>query len=236
MALPSCAGPRAKRSRPYLLNRAASGHPVSHADIECFPLLLMAWYLVDASGRRSGRAALLGAAWPLCWLSNPYFGVAGGLIVGCFAVWSAVAALRRDAAREALARVGQIAAAVLLVVVVPIYGLYLTSRGEVELLFTRQKFELLLYGARLDDYVRPPGDSMGWGWVGNPFAFARGRRETRVSRRRDDRSRPRRDRRSYPGFPKRNDTPDAHRGADPAPHRPGRGALQPRKPTDPPRR
>ena len=157
---------------PYLLNRAASGHPVL-MHIECFPLLLMAgiWWTERPTIR---RAALLGAAWLLCWLSNPYFGVAGGLIVGCFAVWSAVAALRRDAAREALARVGQIAAAVLLVVVVPIYGLYLTSRGEVELLFTRQKFELLLYGARLDDYVRPPGDSMGWGWVGNPFAFVAG--------------------------------------------------------------
>ncbi len=125
------------------------------------------------------RAALFGAAWLFCWLSNPYFGVAGGLI---FAV------LRRSGSAAVRSGAGALRAALAgasggggrrrpLIVVVPIYALYLSSRGEVELLFTRQKFELLLVLARGSTTTSARlGDSVVWNWVGNPFASSRAAR------------------------------------------------------------
>jgi hypothetical protein len=157
---------------PYLVNRVASGHPVL-LHLECFPLLIMAGlYWIERPAWR--RAALLAAAWLLCWLSNPYFGIVGGLILGCFVVWVVATSLRSDGWRAALRHLGTGAGAAAAIVVVPIYALFLSSRGDVEALFTRQSFELLLYGARLDDYLRPPGDSVVWSWLDPSVAYGAG--------------------------------------------------------------
>lgn len=157
---------------PYLVNRVAAAHPVL-LHLECFPLLIMAGlYWSEKPGMR--RAALMALAWLFCCLSNPYFGVAGGLIFGSFVVWVAGGSLMARAVRPALVRAAGAAAAGVAIVILPIMALFLSSRGEVESLFTRQKFELLLYGARLDDYVRPLPGSIAWDAVGNPFAYAAG--------------------------------------------------------------
>jgi hypothetical protein len=159
---------------PFELLRV-QGH-VPFAQLACFPLMIMAGlYWLERPGWR--RAALLALGWLFSWLSNPYFGVMCGLMLAVFLAWGFIGSLRRASLRAALARVGEVAATASLIVVVPFLALFLSSRSAIEDSLTRDPIELVLYGARLDDYVRPPGSTPLWGEVfGSPFASPGGER------------------------------------------------------------
>jgi hypothetical protein len=159
---------------PYELLRVAHHVPLAH--LEAIPVVVMAGvYWIERPGVR--RAVLLALALAFAWLTNPYYGVACGILVAVFALWALVGLARRRARRGALARLGELAGAVTLLVIVPLLALFLSSRGAVEGVFTRDRIELELYGARLDDYVRPFGSNPIWHTVfGSPFQSPAGER------------------------------------------------------------
>lgn len=159
---------------PYELIRVAGHVPLAH--LEAIPVVVMAGvYWIERPGVR--RAVLLALALAFAWLTNPYYGVACGILVAVFALWALVGLARRRAWRGALARLGELVGAVTLLVIVPLLALFLSSRGAVEGVFTRDRVELELYGARLDDYVRPLGTNPIWHTVfGSPFQSPSGER------------------------------------------------------------
>ncbi|MGD9696618.1 MAG: hypothetical protein AB7V42_13295 [Thermoleophilia bacterium] len=153
----------------------ATGHlPLTH--VECFPLMFMAGvHWLRAPGR--GRALLLALALAFAWLSNPYYGVMCSIMLVVFGAWALVATWRRAGPVAAAARVGEAAAAAVVVVGIPLVALFLSTRDAVEGVFQRSETELLVYGAQLTDYVRPLGYNPIWQTVfQSPFPSPAGER------------------------------------------------------------
>lgn len=153
----------------------ALGHPPL-MQLGCFPLMIMAGlYWIDRPGPR--RVALVAAALALAWLTNPYYGVMCAVIVAVVAIWGLWGTWRRASWRTAMARVGELTAACVLLVGVPLALLFASARSAVDSVFGREEIELLLYGARLTDYVRPLGSNPVWAEVfGSPFPSPSGER------------------------------------------------------------
>jgi hypothetical protein len=153
----------------------AQGH-LPLVQIGCFPLMIMAGlHWLDRPGR--GRAALMALALAFAWLSNPYYGVMCAIMAAVFGVWGVIGTLRRASPRAALARAAELAGANLILVGLPLLALFASARGAVDSVFRRQEIELLIYGARLGDYVRPPADNPVWHTVfGSPFPSPSGER------------------------------------------------------------
>lgn len=159
---------------PYMILRMLGHAPLTH--LECFPVMIMAGlHWTARPGWR--RAVLMALALALAWLTNPYYGVMCGVMLAVFVAWGFCASLRRAPLRTAAARVGEAAAAAVILVGIPLAALFLSSRGAVEGVFRRKEIELLLYGAQLTDYVRPLGDNPVWRTVfGSPFPSPSGER------------------------------------------------------------
>lgn len=159
---------------PQEIIRALGHLPLTQ--LACFPLMIMAGlHWVDRPGWR--RAGLLALALAFAWLTNPYYGVMCTVMVVVFGVWGLFGTLRRVSFRAAAARAGELAGACLLLVGVPLAALFASASGAVESVFKREEIELLIYGARLTDYVRPLGSNPVWNEVfGSPFPSPSGER------------------------------------------------------------
>ncbi|MGE0026115.1 MAG: hypothetical protein AB7O78_07555 [Thermoleophilia bacterium] len=159
---------------PYETIRVFAHVPLTH--LECVPLTLMAGlYWLRAPGWR--RAFLVAAALAFAWLTNPYYGFMCMVVIAVIGLWGVVAAVRASGWRPAAAVAGRLVGAAALVVGVPLLALFASSRGAVEGVFTRDPVELLLYGARVSDYVKPLGNSAVWDEVfGSPFPSPSGER------------------------------------------------------------
>lgn len=137
---------------PNALVRASAHYPL--AVLACFPILLLAlWRWMEEPGRR--RAVWLALAVAFCWLSNPYYGAMSFVILAAGGLVGAVMLVRSSGMRTMLARVGEVAAAVVLVVLVPLAALFWSAQGAVEDTLSRTRAELEIYGARLTDYLIP---------------------------------------------------------------------------------
>ncbi len=141
----------------YHLARIASHPPL--ALLWCFPLLLLAG--VFWLERRDNRSAiLLGVALLGCWVSNPYYGIMGFLMIFIIGVIGIVMAARSSGTRGALRAVAQVSVPAFVLVVLPLIALALAERGTTANAFTRSRVELEIYGARLSDYLIPSLDPL----------------------------------------------------------------------------
>jgi hypothetical protein len=144
--------------------------------MECFPLMVMAglFWLAGPSWR---RGALMAAAAAFGWLSNPYYGVMCSIMLVVFAAWGLAVMLRRDGLKPAAARIGELAAAAFVILILPLLVLFASARGAVDSVFRRDPVELLLYGAQPSDYIRPLGSNPVWSTLfGSPFPNPSGER------------------------------------------------------------
>lgn len=137
---------------PNALIRASAHYPL--ALLACFPLLLLAlWRWMEEPGRRRAVWLALGVA--LCWLSNPYYGAMSFVILGAGGIVGIVMLWRASGVRTMLARVGEVAAALVALVLIPLAALFWSAHGAVEDTLSRSRAELEIYGARLTDYLLP---------------------------------------------------------------------------------
>jgi hypothetical protein len=159
---------------PYELVRASGHVPFSH--LECFPLMLMAAvHWVDGPSRR--RVVLLALAVALGWLTNPYYGLMCTIIAATAIVWTLVVAVRRGGLRTATLRAAEAAAGLMVLVGLPLLALLASTRGALEESFERDPAELVIYGARLTDYVRPiVGNPLWTDILGDPLPSPMGER------------------------------------------------------------
>ena len=132
----------------------ATGHLVL-AHLECLPILLMAclWWIERPSWR---RAIALAGGFGFCAVTNPYYGLMGGVVVAVFLIAAVVRLWRSGGLGVAARRVGEALAAVVVIVLLPIWALFASSSGAIESTIERSRFELDAYGARITDYVLPP--------------------------------------------------------------------------------
>jgi len=137
---------------PYVLLRAAGHPPLVH--LWCFPVLVIAG--LGFVERRSWRQALwLALAFALCWVTNPYYGVMGAVMVVVFVAAAAIASWREGGGVWAGAvALGRFGALVVPMVIVPLGLLTLGNRGAASILH-RNRSDLELYGAHLLDYLLP---------------------------------------------------------------------------------
>lgn len=141
---------------PNALIRASGHYPL--ALLACFPLLLLAlWRWMERPDRR--RAVWLALAIAFCWLTNPYYGAMSFVILAVGAAVAVVEIVRSAGARTALARVGELAGSVLVLVVLPLAALFWSARGAVGDTLSRSRIELDIYGARVSDYLLPDSSS-----------------------------------------------------------------------------
>jgi hypothetical protein len=140
---------------PYEQLRSTAHIPL--AQIWCFPLVIIAGlrWLEQPSWR---RAWWLTAALALCWLTNPYYGAMGGVMVATFVAVGAIRILRArggHAVRSAVGAIGRVAAWTVLVIAIPLGLLFTAGQGAIDGALLRPVTDLELYGARLTDYVLP---------------------------------------------------------------------------------
>lgn len=151
---------------PNFLIRASGHYPM--AFLACFPILLLAlWRWMERPGWR--RAAWLAAAAAFCWMTNPYYGAMGMVLGLVGVVIAAIETGRAEGLTTALRRVGEVAALVTGIVLVPLALLFWSSRDAVEGAFERSRQELDTYGARVGDYF--VADSQQW-FFGKVFGVA----------------------------------------------------------------
>lgn len=137
---------------PNALIRASAHYPL--AFLACFPLLLLAlWRWMERPGRR--RAVWLALAVAFCWLSNPYYGAMAFVILVTGGIVAVVMLWRSVGARSMLARVAEVAVAIVVLVLIPLAALFWSARGAVEDTLSRSRAELEIYGARITDYLLP---------------------------------------------------------------------------------
>jgi hypothetical protein len=141
---------------PYVILRAHIHVPLTH--IWGLPLVILgALFWLERPNLR--RAGLMAAALLACWLTSPYYGTMGGLIVavavivGFARTWSAsnLASASRRAAEGVLAVGG--------IVLLPLGALFMAASGSIDDSLNRPRENLSLFGARLADYVVPPLNS-----------------------------------------------------------------------------
>jgi len=159
---------------PYEQLRATVHIPL--AQLWCFPLLILAGvrWLEMPGWRRAGWVTVaLGA----CWLTNPYYGIMGLVIVGVFAVAAAVVVGRRSGVRRAAMPLLQVGAWTAGLVAVPLLVLQSSASGALDTSLGRSRIELEIYGARLTDYLLPSADNSffsglvgpeNWASIGSP--------------------------------------------------------------------
>jgi hypothetical protein len=151
---------------PNFLIRASGHYPM--AFLACFPILLLAlWRWMEAPGWR--RAWWLAAATAFCWMSNPYYGAMGSVMLAIGVGVAAIGMARESGPRTALRRVGEIVATTTGLVLIPLGLLFWSSSDAVESAFERSRQELDTYGARVTDYLLP--DSQQW-FFGHLFGAA----------------------------------------------------------------
>lgn len=137
---------------PNALLRATGHYPL--ALLACFPLLFLAvWRWLERPGLR--RSFWVAAACAFCWLTNPYWGVMSLVAVSVAGIAAAVLVVRRGRWATAARRVGELAGALALLVLVPLAAMFWSTRDVVESGLTRTRDELDIYGARLTDYLLP---------------------------------------------------------------------------------
>jgi hypothetical protein len=137
---------------PNALVRITGHYPL--ALLACFPLILLAaWRWLERPGLR--RACWLAAACGFCWLTNPYWGVMGLVAVTVAGVAGIVMTVRGDGWTTALRRAGELTAAVMGIVFLPLAAMFWSTRDSVENGLTRTRVDLDVYGARLTDYLLP---------------------------------------------------------------------------------
>lgn len=137
---------------PYETLRAQTHVPLAH--IWCLPLVVLVGlrWLERPSWR---RALWMAAGLAACWVTNPYYGTMGFVIVGVCVLVAAVRMARGTGWRPMLRRVGEAVGAVVLVVLVPLGILFTVASGSIDQSLRRDPVELVLYGARLSDYLLP---------------------------------------------------------------------------------
>jgi hypothetical protein len=147
---------------PYLLNRVPLHLPLSN--LACFPLLLIACirWMEKPGLRRSGWIAL---AIALAWLSDPYFGFMAMVIAAVCAIVALVGMARAGGWRIGARRLGELVAAVVVLVCVPLLMLLITSGKNVQDSFSRNADQLALFGAHVTDYIWPSQQSQLMGWL-----------------------------------------------------------------------
>jgi len=137
---------------PNALLRATGHYPL--ALLACLPLLLLAiWRWLERPGvRRAGWAA---GACLLCWLTNPYWGVAAFVALIGAGIVALVLGVRAAGWRAAGRRIGELAGAVVVIVLLPLAAMFAASSDAVEAGVSRPRSELALYGAQVTDYLIP---------------------------------------------------------------------------------
>ena len=141
---------------PYEQLRAVAHIPL--AQLWCFPLLILAgiaW--MERPGWR--RAAWLTLALAGCWLTNPYYGLMGIVIVGVVLAAGAVVLGRRSGLRRVPLAIVQVGVLMIGAVAVPLLLLQSSSKGALDSSLGRSRVELELYGARISDYLLPSKDN-----------------------------------------------------------------------------
>jgi len=141
---------------PYEQLRAVAHIPL--AQLWCFPLLILVGlrWIEGPSWRRAGwlTAGLAG-----CWLTNPYYGIMGLVMVGVIVAVGAVVEAPRSGLRRVPLTVAQVGTWVVLVVAVPLMLLQASSKGALDSNLTRSAIELEIYGAHVTDYLIPNADN-----------------------------------------------------------------------------
>lgn len=141
---------------PYEQIRAQAHIPLAH--IWCLPIIVLVClrWLERPSGRRAVWMAVGLAA---CWITNPYYGTMGFVIVAVCVLVGAVRIGRADGWRPLGRRLGEVVASVLGIVLIPLGLLFTAASNTIDKSLRRDPVELVLYGARLSDYLLPTADN-----------------------------------------------------------------------------
>lgn len=137
---------------PNAILRTVTHYPL--AALACIPLLLLAvwWWHARPGALRAVVAALAVA---FCWLSNPYYGTAALLVAGIIGTAALIRLLRSEGPSAGIARAAELAGALLVLVMLPLWLLLESSKDVVETTLGRDREELSVFGARLTDYLLP---------------------------------------------------------------------------------
>ena len=136
---------------PYELVRATFHPPL--AMLWCLPVVILAairW----TEGPSWRRSVWLAIAFGLCWLSNPYYGFMGALVVAVVVAIGITGAWRSGGTRSAARPLFRVAGTIIPIVIVPLAALAALDSGAATSI-QRNKLELEVYGAHLKDYVIP---------------------------------------------------------------------------------
>ncbi len=147
---------------PYEQIRAQVHIPLAH--IWCLPIVVLVClrWIERPSWRRSVWLALGLAA---CWLTNPYYGTMGFVIVGVCVIVGAVRIARTAGWRPLARNLGEVALSVVAIVLVPLGLLFTAASGAIDQSLRRTPEELVAYGARLSDYLLPAADNPFFGGI-----------------------------------------------------------------------
>lgn len=156
---------------PYSIARA--GAHLTLVPIFCFPILLWAaWRWIERPS--FPRALALTGAYALAWLSNPYYGVMASVILLVLGVWGVVAAGWGWRIARSARVATTLSASVIGLVLVPLALLFASGKSAVENTLTRPEIDLLIYGARVSDYVLPIRAGTWYEIFGESLSFAPG--------------------------------------------------------------
>ena len=151
---------------PYALERAYAGHL---GLLQNWVLVLVVAAMIRMGGRRTlASGALAGAAIGLAFWVTAYQGLFASLIAFAFVV---VDLLRTHGARDRLRAVGLLAIAygVAVVMLIPIFALYMRERSTFAAAMARAPSDLYSFAARISDYVVPSPRNPLFHWVRGAF-------------------------------------------------------------------
>ncbi len=151
---------------PYALERAYAGHL---GLLQNWVLVLVVAAMIRLGARRTlATGALAGAAIGLAFWVTAYQGLFASLIALAFV---AVDVLRVHGGRERLRSLGLLAVAygVAVVILTPIFALYVRERSTVQAATARATSDLYTFAARISDYIVPSPRNPLFHWVRGAF-------------------------------------------------------------------
>lgn len=140
---------------PYEIGKAIVHAPLVH--LACFPLAVLAglWWSERPTWR---RALVVVAAYGFAWLTNPYYGLMATVILLVVCGGGLVRIARATGAKAAAVVGGTLAGLLALLVVIPVGLIGRSATNETTSGVSRQAIDLDHYGARLTDFITPPGN------------------------------------------------------------------------------
>ena len=141
---------------PYEIGKAMTHAPLVH--LACFPIAVLAglWWSERPTWR---RALVVVAAYGFAWLTNPYYGLMGTVVLIVICGAGVIRIARNIGARAAAVSGGTVAGLALIIVLLPV-GLVGRSASDMTASgISREVIDLDNFGARITDFITPSGNA-----------------------------------------------------------------------------